>query len=131
MGDLDHGPDVCDQRASRTGRADVQVLLGDLLAEREDVFEGARTGARQTDVGAVDTDFVQEMEDLELVSNSRVDDGWILDSIPERLIVEFEATLPDDRAPPVDLVPIVDQLLVAHQGILRRHGPLAPWSVLT
>ena len=76
-----HGLDVADQRAPRAGGANGELLVADLFAEREHIFEGPGPRARKAHVGAVHADLVEQVQDLQLVADARVHDGRVLDAV--------------------------------------------------
>src|SRR6185312_2501483 len=111
--------DVGDDRATRAGDADLHLAVDDLLAHAEHVFERALARPRQADVGLVDAEVFHQVEDLELVFDRRIANRRVLQTIPQRLVEEGDV-LRDEASPPVDLVPVVDEVAgpvgVGHGG---------------
>ena len=107
--ELDHRRDVRDDGPSGTGHADLHLAVDDLLAEAQRVLEGALAGARETDVGDVDTELLHEVEDLQLVFDPGIDDGRILEPIAEGL-VEERGVLRQNPPFAIDLVPVEDEV---------------------
>jgi hypothetical protein len=102
---------------------DGQLVVRDLARERAHVRDRARACAGQPDVGRVDAEFRDQVQDLDLLTDARVRDGWALQPVAERLIIEFDrlqATIIDGI---VRRVPVVDKILLLH-GTSRYRGTL-------
>ena len=56
----------------------------------------------------MDPEVLHQMEDLELLLDSRIDDGRVLEAVPKRLVEEGEAR-GQDAALPIDLIPVIDE----------------------
>jgi len=116
--DLDHGQDVGGDGATGAGDLHIELLIDDLAAHAQDVVEGALVRARQPDVRGVDAEVVHQVQDLELVFDGRIANGWVLDAITERLVEELD--LAEGGVATADLVPVVDELVVVRSEGLRH-----------
>src|SRR5206468_10015002 len=104
----DNRLDVLDHGAGGTVRADPQTTADDVAAERGDVRDGARAGARQPDVGGVDPQAIHRLQDGDLGRDGRIDDAGALQPVAQRLVVEHDAERRFRRL--VVQVPVVDQI---------------------
>ena len=115
--DLDDRRDVGDVRPGRAIRGDAQMRRADLAGQRLDVADDVRAGARQADVGGVDAERVDQMQDADLLVDARRAHGRRLQAVAQRLVVQRHGGGRRRRA---DAVPVVDQALRHHARNQRR-----------
>ena len=102
------------QQGSRGAvRLDPEPLIPDLLRQPRDVAHHVRPGARQADVGGVETEALHQVEDLELVLDRGRSHRGRLEPVAQSLVVELN---PERRLLPAfaGFVPVVDQLALVH-----------------
>ena len=106
LADLDNRRDVADRRARRAVGAHLQLGVDDLAGQALDIGDDVRAGAGQADVGGVDAEPIDEVQDLDLLLDRRRPHRRRLQPVAQRLVVEHHARRLGRRA---DLVPVVDQ----------------------
>ena len=105
--DSGNGLDVGDDRAGGRVRPDRQRALDDLASQRQDGVVGPRTRTGKTEIRCIDSEFHHQMEQLDLLSDWRIRYRRVLQTVTERLIIEFDAES-GERRRPRHQVPIVD-----------------------
>src|SRR5207237_10366933 len=86
-----------------------------LFRERDDRRARLRRRAGQADVRAVDAELVHQPEQADLDLEGRVADGWALEPVAQRLVVELDGSVVRARDPAVT-IPVVDERVeVAHR----------------
>ena len=88
LGNLRDRRDVGHDRPGGAVRPHVQPLIDDLPREPLNVAGDMRSGAREADVGRVDAEPIDQMQDPDLLVDRRRSHGWRLQSVAQRFIVE-------------------------------------------
>ena len=117
------GRDVADGRPGGAVGAQPQLRLDDLPRQALDIADHVRTGAGQADVGGVDAETIDEVQNFDFLRDRRRPHRRRLQPVAKRLVVEHDALRLGRRA---DLVPVVDQgfehLFLRAGGNGRRRG---------
>src|SRR6202162_1247943 len=106
--DLDHRLDIALERARGAERLDAQSLVPDFLGQPFHVGFGARPRCRKAEVDRSDSELVSQVQEAQLVLDIGVADGWALDAVAERLIVNGDRVRRLGRG--IDRVPVGDSV---------------------
>ena len=92
LGNFDDGADVGFDGAGGAVGANLHAVRGDFAGERFGVFDGAGTGAGETDVHGIDAEGFHEVEDFDFFFDAGVVDGGILQTVAEGFVIEEDAS---------------------------------------
>ena len=68
----------------------LQALIGDLARQPLDVAHHVRPGARQPDVGGLDPEPIDQVQDAQLLVDDRAADRRRLQPVAQRLVIEHD-----------------------------------------
>jgi hypothetical protein len=105
LADLDDRDDVGLRGAGRAVGAHLQPGLDDLARQPFDIADDVRAGAGEANVGGIDAEPIDQVEDFDLLIDGRRPHRRRLQAVAQRLVVEHHARRLGRRA---DLVPVVD-----------------------
>src|SRR6266849_5337067 len=99
---------------------DLHAVRGDFARERLGIRHGPGTRARQTNIYGIYAERFHQMQDFDLFFDARIENGWILQPVAKRFVIQQDARAGRDRRRRGE-VPIVNPF-VLRQGDLVYCG---------